>query len=66
LDELQRELASSPDAAEQYRTAMRQLAELAPDLWLPALPVFGQNANLYDEQWRTLIEQNLALATAHR
>jgi hypothetical protein len=31
------------------------------DLWLPAVPTHGQNANLYDPDWNREIEENLLL-----
>jgi len=43
---------------EQYRQALDLLAKLRPALWLPAVPVYGQNANLYDDQWEKVLSQN--------
>jgi hypothetical protein len=40
------------------------LAGVAPDLWLPAVPVHGQNANLYDDDWARVLEQNRQLFPA--
>jgi glyoxylase-like metal-dependent hydrolase (beta-lactamase superfamily II) len=42
----------------QYLKALGQLAEVKPDLWLPAVPVHGQNANLYDRDWERVLSQN--------
>jgi glyoxylase-like metal-dependent hydrolase (beta-lactamase superfamily II) len=42
-------------------TRFHESPALAPDLWLPALPTHGQNANLYDRQWRREVERNLVL-----
>ena len=41
--------------------SLTRLAAIKPDLWLPASPVDGQNANLYDGDWRREIEENLRL-----
>jgi hypothetical protein len=35
---------------------------VTPDLWLPAVPVHGQNANLYDRDWENVLGQNRQLA----
>jgi hypothetical protein len=32
-----------------------------PDLWLPAVPIHGQNANLYDQDWAKVVAQNLRM-----
>jgi hypothetical protein len=29
-----------------------------PDLWLPALPTEDQNANLYDDRWEQVVQDN--------
>ena len=44
--------------ATTYGYALSRLDQVNPDLWLPARPVHGQNANLYDQRWRVVIEQN--------
>jgi glyoxylase-like metal-dependent hydrolase (beta-lactamase superfamily II) len=44
-----------------YLTSLNDLAEVEPALWLPAVPVDGQNANLYDRDWSRLISDNWAL-----
>jgi glyoxylase-like metal-dependent hydrolase (beta-lactamase superfamily II) len=41
-----------------YLTSLARLRDLKPDLWLPARPSEGQNANLYDDQWDRLLEDN--------
>jgi glyoxylase-like metal-dependent hydrolase (beta-lactamase superfamily II) len=45
----------------EYRATLRQLSELKPDLWLPAFPVNGQNANLYESEWESVLSQNALL-----
>ena len=41
-----------------YVASVYRLAEPKPDLWLPALPVNGQNANLYDSDWPDILADN--------
>jgi glyoxylase-like metal-dependent hydrolase (beta-lactamase superfamily II) len=38
--------------------SLYKLADAKPDLWLPATPVDGQNANLYDHDWADIITTN--------
>ncbi len=52
------ELAASPAAAQSYKESLHQLSKFSPDIWLPAMALTGQNANLYDEDWQTIIESN--------
>jgi glyoxylase-like metal-dependent hydrolase (beta-lactamase superfamily II) len=49
-----------------YRESLFKLAELKPDLWLPAFPADGQNANLYDLEWGEVIMRNLAATDPNR
>ena len=42
-----------------YFASITQVAHLQPDLWLPAIPTDGQNANLYDSDWERTIEDHL-------
>jgi hypothetical protein len=42
-----------------YLLSLKQLyQEVKPDLWLPAFPADGQNANLYDNEWRKILMEN--------
>ncbi|MHB1426713.1 MAG: MBL fold metallo-hydrolase [Gemmataceae bacterium] len=43
---------------EKYRRSLDRLAQVKPDLWLTAVPVHGQNANLYDDAWEFVVKQN--------
>jgi metallo-beta-lactamase class B len=45
-------------ARADYVAALAALADVAPDLWLPATPVYGQNANLYDTEWADVLASN--------
>ncbi len=42
-----------------YLKSLEQLKELRPDLWLPATPVHGQTASLYDRDWDNVIQRNM-------
>jgi glyoxylase-like metal-dependent hydrolase (beta-lactamase superfamily II) len=55
------EISKSKDALRGYFMSINALEKLKPDLWLPAISVVGQNANLYDSDWSRLINQNLLL-----
>jgi glyoxylase-like metal-dependent hydrolase (beta-lactamase superfamily II) len=53
------ELTRSKDDLRGYFLSITELDKLKPDLWLPSTSVIGQNANLYDGDWKRLIENNL-------
>ncbi len=53
------DLVSPKGDLRAYFTSMTRLQNLHPDLWLPANPADGQNANLYDKDWERTIEDNL-------
>jgi glyoxylase-like metal-dependent hydrolase (beta-lactamase superfamily II) len=57
LDDLKK---SGGDTA-KYLQALDRLAEVNPNVWLPAAPALGQNANLYDEDWADVLAQNRQL-----
>ncbi len=42
-----------------YFAAINELGRLKPDIWLPAVPTDGQNANLYDSDWERIINDHL-------
>jgi glyoxylase-like metal-dependent hydrolase (beta-lactamase superfamily II) len=58
LNEVLAELAKSRQNALAYNAAMQRLASVQPDLWLPTVPYHGRNANVYDREWRDILEQN--------
>jgi glyoxylase-like metal-dependent hydrolase (beta-lactamase superfamily II) len=60
-DRLLRDVGGPGGNAARYVQALRRLAQIKPDLWLPAEPVHGQNANVYDDEWRNVLGQNLQL-----
>jgi glyoxylase-like metal-dependent hydrolase (beta-lactamase superfamily II) len=57
------ELTSARGDIRRYFGSLTQLHDLRPDLWLPANPVDGQNANLYAGEWTRAIEENLEVLT---
>jgi glyoxylase-like metal-dependent hydrolase (beta-lactamase superfamily II) len=63
-ERLLREVAGPGGDPAAYRRSLAALAGVAPDLWLPAVPVHGQNANLYDDDWAGVLEQNRQLFPA--
>jgi metallo-beta-lactamase class B len=52
------DLAAGKAQGERYLDSLSKLRNTKPDLWLPAVPVEGQNACLYDNDWETTIEEN--------
>jgi glyoxylase-like metal-dependent hydrolase (beta-lactamase superfamily II) len=48
-------------ALRTYQASLDKLDRLKPDLWLPAVPMDGQNANLYDTEWQDLLTANREL-----
>ncbi len=54
------EITRPPGDLRGYFNSLNRLLRAPhPDLWLPALPTHGQNANLYDDQWTREIDDNL-------
>jgi glyoxylase-like metal-dependent hydrolase (beta-lactamase superfamily II) len=43
---------------QDYLNSLGRLRDPAPDVWLPAVPSDGQNANLYDDQWEQTLKDN--------
>ncbi len=52
------DLATKFDNAGAYLDALALLATPVPNLWLPAIPSHGQNANLYEADWRQILDRN--------
>ncbi len=52
------DMATKRGNASEYYDSLRRLSEIKPDLWLPASPADGQNANLYDNAWQHLLREN--------
>ena len=43
---------------QDYLNSLDRLRDPAPEVWLPAIPSDGQNANLYDNQWVQTLNDN--------
>jgi metallo-beta-lactamase class B len=43
--------------ASEYLSSLDRLEKCTPAMWLPAVPIHGQNANLYDSQWHNVLEE---------
>jgi glyoxylase-like metal-dependent hydrolase (beta-lactamase superfamily II) len=61
MEQLMRDVGGASGSVPDYRRALDQLLPTVPDLWLPSVPMQGQNANLYDDEWRDLIARNHSL-----
>jgi glyoxylase-like metal-dependent hydrolase (beta-lactamase superfamily II) len=55
---LAKDLARRREDVPDYRASLRRLQDVSPNVWLPASPLNGQNANLYDEDWRDILTGN--------
>jgi glyoxylase-like metal-dependent hydrolase (beta-lactamase superfamily II) len=60
-DALLRTLSRPGSDRAAYLESIQRLGALQPDLWLPALPWEGQNANLYGHDWADVIALNARL-----
>jgi glyoxylase-like metal-dependent hydrolase (beta-lactamase superfamily II) len=60
-EKLWSQLTGVGGSVEKYRASLERLASVKPDLWLTAVPVHGQNANLYDDDWENILGQNRQL-----
>ena len=58
MQEFLRDVRASRGGTVAYLDSIDLLEQLQPDIWLPNRPVNGQNANLYDDQWRKVLERN--------
>ncbi len=38
-----------------FANALRRLLQIKPDLWLPSVSLNGQNADLYDQEWKNIL-----------
>ena len=56
--ELFSDISVSKEATLDYLVSLYRLGETKPELWLPAVPVNGRNANLYDDDWKNIIADN--------
>jgi glyoxylase-like metal-dependent hydrolase (beta-lactamase superfamily II) len=54
-----RDLTGESGDIRGYVASLGELRVRKPDLWLPAIPIDDQNANLYDADWEHVFENNL-------
>ncbi len=54
-------LSKSIETRLEYVSSIDRLGEVKPDLWLPAVPTDGQNANVYGNEWKDVLEDNHSL-----
>ncbi len=52
------DVAGAGGNIEGYRESLDRLGQMHPALWLPAVPVYGQNANVYDDEWDKVLTKN--------
>jgi glyoxylase-like metal-dependent hydrolase (beta-lactamase superfamily II) len=55
------DLTNGNGSVRGYFASITYLGSLKPDLWLPAIPTDGQNANLYDSDWERTIDDHLLI-----
>ena len=60
------ELTRSADGMVRYQASLDRLDDLHPTLWLPAVPSYGQNANLYGDEWAAILARNREAARRGR
>ncbi len=49
------ELTAVNGSTDQYLRSLNRLTHPVPDLWLPAVPVNGQNAFVYEDDWANVL-----------
>jgi glyoxylase-like metal-dependent hydrolase (beta-lactamase superfamily II) len=54
-------VSRSKQEALDFLVSIYRLRDPTPDLWLPAVPTDGQNANLYDQEWQGILDDNYRL-----
>jgi metallo-beta-lactamase class B len=52
------ELRAAPANATDYLASLSALRGVKPDLWLAGIPVEDQNANLYEDRWERVVQDN--------
>lgn len=58
MQDLQHRLSSAGANIGEYENSLGHLGQIKPHIWLPTRPVNGQNANLYDDQWQSVLKRN--------
>ena len=64
--ELLDDLAASDGDPAAYRDSLDLLEALLPNVWLPAQATNGHNANLYDQQWQSIVGRNRGALSTDR
>ncbi len=52
------DLRAAPANGADYLASLSSLRGLKPDLWLAGLPIEDQNANLYEDLWERVVQDN--------
>jgi glyoxylase-like metal-dependent hydrolase (beta-lactamase superfamily II) len=60
IDELISDVWDGNGNIGSYLVSLERLRDVRPDLWLPNIPWECQNANLYDSEWKEIIQTNLS------
>jgi hypothetical protein len=55
FDALEQALTGRPEDIDAYRESLYELSRVHPNLWLPAEPLYGRNANVYADKWHDLL-----------
>ncbi len=58
LLDLMRDVHRKEGGRAAYLRSLEKLRQVKPDVWLPAIAVNGQNANLYDHDWADVLSAN--------
>jgi len=66
LDVRIRFLAAPPEEIDAYRDSIYRLLDVKPNLWLPAMPLHGRNANWYSEEWSELMSRVVGILQPNR
>lgn len=53
--ETQQDLNATSFDVSRFADSLSRMRIISPDVWLPARPVHGQNANLYDRDWHEVL-----------
>jgi glyoxylase-like metal-dependent hydrolase (beta-lactamase superfamily II) len=52
------DISKSKETTLDYLFSIYRIVDPKPDVWLPAVSVDGQNANLYDNEWQDILAYN--------
>jgi glyoxylase-like metal-dependent hydrolase (beta-lactamase superfamily II) len=57
------DMEQSKVSVADYLKSIDELGTRQPNIWLPATPSNGQNANLYDDEWQEILRSNRKLVS---